>query len=130
MGENLSLEITKRRKKLKKLFGELLIRPFPPVPIPDFFGEFVEIDAVIAGLASTYSDGAEDDKNLPTSDEISDEEIIANCEKSIQDALRTYKPSSDKEKRSFEEFLARISIHNEIIKNIKEIIELKKKINS
>jgi len=128
MGENLSLEITKRRKKLKELYGELLIRPFPPVPIPDFFGEFAEIDGVIAGLASTYSHGAEDnkDRDLP----ISDEEIIANCEKSLQDALMTYKPSSDKEKRSFEEFLARVSIHNEIIKNIKEIIELKKKIKN
>jgi len=101
---------------------ELWDCPFPLVPIPDFGPDFAEIDGLIAGFASTYSQCAEDSVSLP----LSHEEIIVNCEKSLQNALMAYKPSSEEEKKEFEEFLVYKSVHDEIIMNVKEIIDIKK----
>ncbi len=111
-------------RKLEKLYKEFEEHSFPDFPSDFlFFGDFVEWDAVIAGIASSYIKGTEKEISAP----LSVKEMLNNFEKEMRgeegDCLN-YKPPSDEDAKKFNEFLVYKNKLYEMVKFLKEITEM------
>ena len=105
-----------KQENLSKLFEEFMKMKFPHYTagnkqLHELFGDFVELDAHVAGLVSSYLKNAPVNKNFVYVDE------------EMNKQLSNIKPKSRDEEKALAGFINRKKILDEMISLLKELID-------